>query len=600
MEKYTTREDVPEKYKWDLTDFFKNENEFNKSLKKSEQSVNSLKEYIGCSKNAKILYRYLNDYFESIRLWENIYIYAHLINDQDLGISENISRLNSTLNIAKDIDLNTAFFVPELLKLSKEEYDNLFKEEEKLCEYKEYLDEIFRDKEHTLTENEEKIVSELTSTMSNIEDISSTMLNSEHNYGTIKLDDGTTEVIAVNNFRKLTKNENIKIRKKVYNQFNKKLDEYSSTNASLLNNYINMNSSVARIRHFNSAWDKKLFSYNISNKVYESLVTTTENNLNILQKYYDLKKKVLGFDVLHKYDMNLDMCKSDKTYTIEEAQEILLKSISVLGNDYVEQFKNLFDKRYIDYCQYKGKISGAYSASSLDKPSRICMSFNGDLDSISTIAHEGGHHVHHNYVSKCNSLQYRSISLIQAEVASLTNECLLSDYILKNGISKEEKLSGLDNIMRVIIANLFGAVREGKMEQEMYNYVENGGMLTKDYLDNLSLKSLKKYYGKKVKFDKYVKNDWITISHYYADFYLYSYAISISVATNVASKILEGDKVMLENYHKFLCTGGDVWPTDAFKILGVDLESNVTYENAIKYFDSLIEKFKKLINDEEV
>ena len=600
MENYTSRDDVPEKYKWNLTDFFESEDDFNRSFDVTKDKINKLNDYIGCTSNASLLYEYLNYYIECVRLWENLYVYSHLINDQVLGISENANRVNMCLNLATMIELNSAFFVPELLKLSVEEYNKLYEDEPKLKEYSHYLEVVFRDKDHVLTESEEKIVSELTTTMSNLENISSTMLNSEHNYGTIKLDDGTKEVIAVNNFRKLTKNDNPLIRKKVYNQFNKKLEEYSSTNASLLNNYISMNSSVAKIRHFKSAWDRKLFNNNLSNKLYKNLVCTTENNLNILHKYYDLKRRCLGFDILNKYDLNLEVCKSNKHYTIEESQDILLKAVSVLGKDYVNIFKRMFDNNYIDYCQYKGKVSGAYSSSTLDKPSRICMSFNADLDSISTIAHEGGHHVHHEQIRKNNYLHYRDITMIQAEVASLTNECLLSEYIFKNGSTKEEKLSGLDNIIRVFVSNFYGAVREGKMEQDMYDYVQKGGMLTKDYLGNLSMKSLKKYYGKKVKTNKYFRNDWILRSHYYYNFYLYSYAISMCVAANVASKILNGDSGMLNNYHKFLSIGGNVWTIDAFKVLGVDLESKEVYENAIKYFDNLLDKFEKLYFSEEV
>ena len=495
-----------------------------------------------------------------------------------------------------ELEKNTAFFIPELLNLTKEEYDKLYVDEIKLNEYKEHLDDIFREKEHSLTEEEEKIVSELVNSMNNFSDISSTMLNNNHNYGKIKLEDGNVVTIATNNFRKLTKNKNELIRKKVYNLYNKKIDEYSSINSMLLDSYVNMKNSVAKIRKFNSAWDQKLFNLNLSNKVFTSLVSATEKNLDVLQKYYRLKKKVLKLDKLHQYDMNLEIANSDKEYTIEEAQEMLLKVVEPLGEDYVKHFKKIFDERYIDYCQYKGKESGAYSFSTKDNPSRILMSYNDDLDSISTIIHEGGHNVHHQYVNENNPLHYRSTPSIVAEVASLTNECLLSNYIVNNMNETKEKLAGLENIMRVIVSNLFGAVREGKLEQDMYEFVGKGNTLTKDYLDKITKKSLKKYYGKEVVLDKYSKNSWVNRSHYYMCFYLYSYAISISVAVTVASKILSGDKEMLDKYMKFLKTGCDKYPKEIFEILDIDIEDEEVYINAIKYFDELIDKFDELIN----
>ena len=592
---YKTRQDVPEKYKWDLTDFFEIEEDFNKSLKETEKIIKKIETYKGCTKDAKKLYEYLNVSIDCMRSWENLYVYSYLIHDQELGISESITRKNKTLKLMNEIDKNNAFFVPELLKLSREEYEKLYDQEEKLNEYKIYLDDIFREKDHVLTENEEKIVSELVNSMNNFSDMSSTMLNREHNYGKIKLDDGTIVTIATNNFRKLTKNKDENIRKKVYNSYYKKIDEYSSINSMLLNSYVNMRNSIAKIRKFNDAWDKKLFDLNLSDKVFTSLVSATEKNLGTLQKYYRLKRKVLGLEKLHQYDMNLEIANSNKEYTIEEAQEMLLKVVEPLGEDYVNHFKKIFDNRYIDYCQYKGKESGAYSFSTMDKASRILMSYNNDLDSISTIIHEGGHNVHHQYVNENNPLQYRDTANIVAEVASLTNECLLSDYVVNHMSDKNEKLAGLENIMRVIVSNLFGAVREGKMEQEMYEFVDKGNTLTKDYLDKLTKKSLKKYYGKEVVLDKYSKNSWVNRSHYYMCFYLYSYAISISVATNVASKILAGDKDMLDKYLKFLKAGCDKYPKEIFEILDVDIEDESVYVNAIKYFDQLIDKFDELI-----
>ena len=194
-----------------------------------------------------------------------------------------------------------------------------------------------------------------------------------------------------------------------------------------------------------------------------------------------------------------------------------------------------------------------------------------------------------------NSLQYRSPSSIVAEVVSLTNECLLSNYLVNNGKTKEEKLAGLANILGVIVSNLFGSVREGKMEQDMYKEVLKGGTLTKEYMDKLTRKSVKKYYGNAVKLDKYSKNSWVNRSHYYMHFYLYSYAICISVALNVASKILDGDKDMLNKYYEFMKCGSDKWPSEAFEVLGINLEEKSVYENAIKYFDSLIDKYYEIM-----
>lgn len=599
MEKYKNRGEVPEKYKWDLSDFFENEDDFENNFKKCQKDIELLKKYVGCTKDAKKLYEYLELEINTVSLWEDLYVYAYLINDQELGISKNLERKNRTEILNAELNLNTSFFAPELLNLKKEEYGKLFKDNNKLLDYKIMLDAIYREKEHVLNENEEKIISELVNSMNHFEDISSTLLNGEHYYGKIKLDDGSYEEIATNNYRKLMRNKNVKIRKKVYNSFNKVIDQYSTTSASLLNSYVSMNNSVAKIRKYNSSWDEKLFGMNMNDHVYNALVSTVENNLKYLHKYYLIKRKSLGLSKLHMYDLYLEMSKDEGDYSIEEAQSLIRESLKYLGEDYIEKYDKVINNRYIDYCQYKGKCSGGYSFSTLTKDSRILMSYNNNIDSISTIAHEAGHNIHHQYVSLNNALQYRTPVPVVTEVASLTNECLLSNYLLNYSNDLNEKKVGLENIISVIESNLFGAVREGKIEQDMYEHILAGGVITKDYMDTITLESLKKYYGSKVILDNNAKNSWVTRSHYYMNFYLYSYAISICVAINVADKIINGDKMMLDNYKKFLSLGSDVWPIDAFKVLGINLEDKQVYEDAIKYFDHLIDEYNKLLEVEE-
>lgn len=600
MQKYNNRNEVPEEYKWDLTPFFANEKEFTETLDKTNKLALELKDYVGCTKDANRLYEFLTKQIEAIALWEDLYVYAYLINDQELGVSESIARKNKTEQLNTVLTTNMSFFAPELLKLGKEEYENLFKQNEKLVEFKADLDRTYREKEHILTEKEEMIVGQLTNAMDHYDDMSSNLLNSQHDYGKVKLEDGSVVAIANNNYRHLMRNKNVNIRKKVYNSFNKKLAQYADSNAMYLNSYVSMNDTIAKIRGYKDSWDSKLFGLNLSDKVFKTLVKTTESNLSSLHRYYELKKHALGLDVLNRYDLSLEMAKSDKEYSISEAQELVRKAILPLGEDYVSKYDKIINNRYIDYCQYKGKCSGGYSFSTVLQDSRILMSYNYNLDSVSTIAHEAGHNVHHQFINECNPWHYRFPSSIVCEVVSLTNECLLSSYLANNGKTKEEKLAGIANILGVIANNLFDAVREGKMEQEMYSEVHNGGMLTRDFLDKLSKTSLKKYYGKAVKSDKYASNGWITRSHYYMHFYLYSYAICISVASNVALKILDGDKNMLNNYYEFMKCGSDKWPSEVFKVLGIDLEDKNVYENAIKYFDSLIDKYYEIELEDEV
>ena len=600
MQKYNNRNEVPEEFKWDLTPFFKNDTEWEESYNKTSKLADELKNYVGCTKDANRLYEFLKKQMEAVALWEDLYVYAYLINDQELGVSESLVRKNKAEALEAVLMGNTSFFAPELLSLDKGEYEKLFEDNPVLDEFKADLDKTYREKEHVLTASEEKIVTELVNAMNHYDDMSSNLLNNEHDYGKVKLDNGEVVTIAVNNYRSLMRNKNVNIRKKVYNLFNKKLAQYSASNAVYLNSYVSMNETIAKIRKYKDSWNAKLFGLNMSDKVFKTLVKTTEDNLKSLHRYYELKKDVLGLDILHRYDLPLEMVKSSKEYLIPEAQELIREALKPLGDEYIKKYDKIIENRYIDYCQYKGKRSGGYSFSTVLQDSRILMSYNYNLDSVSTIAHESGHNVHHQFINENNAPQYRFVGSIVAEVISLTNECLLSNYLAEHGSTTEEKLAGIANMLGVISNNLFDAVREGKIEQEMYKEVKNGGMITKDFLDKKARTSLKKYCGPAVKSDKYASNSWVTRSHYYMNFYLYSYAICISVASNVARKILAGDKEMLNNYYEFMKLGSDKWAVDAFKVLGVDLESPEVYQNAINYFDELIDKYYEIKLQEEV
>ena len=593
MKKYKTRSEVEEKYKWDLSDLFKDLKDFEKSYKKAENDVDELKEYVGCTKDSNKLLEFLNKDINTLALVERLYIYSYLINDQELGISESIARKNKASDLYNMYSLNVSFFNPELLKLSSDEYNKLF-DNKMLLEYKKALDDIYRNKEHILDENSENIISELSNAMNHFEDMSSTMLNSEHDYGDIVIEN-EKEKITTTNYRRLMKNKDRNIRKKVRKMFNTVINRYGVSSAQFLNGYVKANITNSKLHNYKDAWDAKLFNLKLTDKAYKTLIQVIEENVDVLQKYYSIYKKKFGFNKLYQYDLGLDLTETKKEYTIEQAQEICLDVVKILGSDYVNHFKKIIDNRYIDYAQYPSKCSGGYSFAPLDRDSRILMSYNYDLESISTIIHEGGHNVHHQYIKENNPLEYRGVSSLIAEVASLTNECLLSSYLANNARDKDDKIAGISNIVDVIISNLFGAVREGKIELDFYNYVKDGNTITKDYMVDLELESLKKYYGNVVCLDDLSGLSWIRRSHYYMNYYLFNYAFCISVATNVAKEIIDGNSDMLDKYLKFLKTGSNIDIIDVFKIIDIDLENKKVYENAIKYFDSMIEKLEELI-----
>lgn len=596
MEKYKSRSEVPEKYKWDLTDIFKDLNDFNNSFEVVKNDIDKLKDYVNCTKSPDELLKYIEFSNDLGSRLLSLVIYAMLTNDQDLNDNLGVELIGKVSTLETDYSINTSFFEPELLSLNKKEYEDLFSNKN-LLKYKSILDDIYRYKDHILSEDKEKIVSQLTNVTENYSQMSSTLMNACNDYGFVKLKNGETEELMPTNYRRIMKQLDREDRKKVYEQFNKVKDRYASISASLLDSYVKTNVSLSKIYNYKSTWDKHLFDLKLSDKVYDSLVKAALDKKDIYKKYFDLKSKILNVDKCLPWDNPIELFETEEKYTIEDAGKIIKEALKPLGEDYINHFNHVIDDRCVDYCQYKGKHAGGYNVSSESiKNSKILMSFNYDLESISTLAHESGHHVHHQYLFENNIDVYRNVSVSVAEVASLTNEFLLSYYLVKNG-KREEALAGLSNIIGTFESNFFGAIWEADMEREFYKYVEKGGTLTKEYLYNLTEKMLLKYFPKEKLDSEYEKNQWTLRSHYYNFYYMFSYAICVSVASYVSKEIINKNDNMLEKYMKFLKTGSNVDIMDIFKVLGVNIEDEKVYIEAINNFDSLLNEFDRLYNE---
>lgn len=594
MKEYKNRDEVEEEYKWDLSEFFESNEAFFKASEEVDSKIDIFNDYRGCTKDGNKLYEYLIKLKEVETIVEKMDAYAWLKNDEELGKKENLEMLSKSKDAIAKINNVNSFFEPELLKLSKDKFENLFRENSKLEEYRAFILDIYRNKEHTLNESEEKIVNSLVMATNNFSDMSSTLLNMEHDYGKVTLADGKKVTLSTTNSRFLKSNDNRETRKEADTKLLKKGLEYGSTSAELLNSYVKLKDTLASIYHFNDSFEARLFEDNLNKNIFDVLSKTTRSGVNTLQRYFKLRKKILNLDTLYNYDLGAKLSHSKKEYSIKEGIKTVREALKPLGKEYLNKYDKLIKNRNIDFCGYPGKCSGGYNLSIPSCDSRILMSYHYDLESLSTIAHEAGHHINYQFIRENNPLQYCHNAIIMGEVASLTNEFLLSNYIFNNAKDKEEKVLALENSLNVIASNLHDAVRLGDMERLMHDKVHDGGALTKEFMNEISEESLKYYYGDTVKLSPYDKGSWIFRSHYYSNFYLYNYAICVSIASYFASKITDGDKETLDKYLEFLKFGSDIYPLDAFKKLGISLEDENVYKNAILYFDKLISMLESL------
>ena len=364
----------------------------------------------------------------------------------------------------------------------------------------------------------------------------------------------------------------------------------------MLSNDVKINNTLSRIRGYNSALEASLFLDNIDISVYNNLVSTVESNLNPLYNYLELKRKILQLDELHLYDVYVPLLenKNNKKYTFDEAKDLVIKAVSVLGDDYVSIIKKAFDERWIDKYPNVSKTSGAYSSGSYTTNPFILLNFQGELNDVSTLAHELGHSVHSYYSRKNNPFQYSNYKIFVAEVASTVNELLLANYLLKNSTDNDEKLNILNRLMELYRTTIYRQTMFASFEKEIYDLEYNGKVLTPEVINDVYYNLNKKYFGPNVYIDELIKHEWEKVPHFYYNFYVYKYATGLSAASSIVKKILSGEENAVDNYIKFLKTGGSDYPIEELKIAGVDMNDKNVICDAIEMFDNITKEFQEL------
>ena len=416
-------------------------------------------------------------------------------------------------------------------------------------------------------------------------------------YGNIIDENGESVELTDSNYNKYIKSNDRRVRKEAFDELYRVYSNFKNTICSTIKGNIEANTSIAKIRGYESAIEASLFSDNIDVSVYNNLIDTVSNNLSSLFKYYDLKKKILGLDEMHLYDTYVSIInEKPREYTFDEAKELVKKALSVLGDKYINDLNNAFTKKWIDIYNNKGKRGGAYSGGSYDTYPYVLLNFEGTLNDVSTLAHELGHSMHSYYSRLNNSYQDSNYKIFVAEVASTVNELLLSKYLLKNTSDKREKLIILNNLLDLFKATIFRQTMFAEFEKNIYEKHEKGEILTAELLCNDYYELNKKYFGNSVYVDDEIKYEWERIPHFYYYFYVYKYATGLSAACYIVNGILSGSKDALDNYLKFLTLGGSMDPLDELKVAGIDMTKPDSILSAIHMFDEILEEFEQLYN----
>ena len=580
---------MSELYHWDLSKMFKNEEEINSEIKKVNANLSKLEELKKDAKNK--IYEILDLRTIIYRSIDKLTSYSSMKRDENSKIPESQKLAIEMDSLYSKVEADMSFLSPCLLSLTKEEWNKL-KEDKRYNFYKIFFDRILREKEHMLSEDMEYI-------MSSYSDVTGASHNSFYmlSYADMKFPDleNTNEKLSHATFVKLLTDKKRELRKETFEKFYDTYQNYENTFASTL--YGNMKGVIteSKLRKFNSAREMALFADDVDIKVYDSLIESVHKALPSIHDYFALKKKVLGLDEYHMYDIYTNISDYDRIIPFEEAKEIVLKALQPMGEEYCSIIKKAFEENWIDVYPQDGKRSGAYSGGCYDSAPYILMNYNENLSSVFTLIHELGHSVHSYMSKKNNEFIYSSYTIFVAEVASTTNEMLLINYLLNNTDNKDEKIYLLNYYADMFKSTVFRQTMFAEFEKIVHEKVENGEALTAEDFNNIYYELNKLYFGENVEVDDRISLEWARIPHFYRDFYVYKYATGLSAAAVISKKILDKEENALENYFEFLKDGNNNFPIKQLQKAGADMSNPKTVEEGLLGFKEKVEELKKII-----
>lgn len=591
------RSDVELSQTWDLTSIFKNDEEWEKEFKKLSVEIEEILKY------ENIMVENIDNLKATLKLDEDLskrmdklYTYAHLKGDEDSTNSKYQEYNNRALSLYSRWATNATFEELKLLELSEEKLNEYFNDEE-ISFFKFYISNLLNKKKHKLTQKEEELLANLMEIMA-IPHKTFSMLNEAD----LKFDDvmnSKGEVLPLNHARYISYLESTDriLRENAFRSTYRAYGNFKNSFASTLQGQVLIHTIGAKLKNYPSARNAALSSNFIDESVYDALIEAVNSKLYLLHKYMEIRKNILKLDEMHQYDIHTSLIENiELSFTFEEARDIILDALSVMGEEYISILKKAFDERWIDYAENVGKRSGAYSGGTYGTNPFILISWRGTIDNLFTLAHELGHSLHSYYTRNNQPYLYGHYTIFLAEVASITNELLLSNYLMKK-YSNDDKIKAyiVNYDLDKIKSTLYRQTQFAEFEYEIHKIVENGGALTADTLSDTYYDINKKYYGEYITYDDEIRYEWARIPHFYYNFYVYQYATGISAASAFAKKILNEGKPAVKKYINYLKSGSSDYSLEILKKAGVDMSTNKPVLNCLDIFEEQLKEFEKLV-----
>ncbi|MFX3624128.1 MAG: oligoendopeptidase F [Ectobacillus sp.] len=592
------RNEIETEATWRLEDIFATDEAWEEEFKQIKAMLPKLGEFKGKLGNSAgdllALLQYQDEV--SLRLGK-LYTYAHMRYDQDTTNSFYQAYNDRATNLYTEASSLMAYIVPEILSIPEEKLQSFLAENKDLQLYGHALDEINRQRPHVLSESEEAILAQASDVVRASSNTFGMLNNADLKFPEIRDENGEEIEVTHGRYIQFLESEDRRVRhdafKAVYDTYGK----YKNTFASTLSGAVKKNNFYARVRKYDSARQAALSNNNIPESVYDQLVNTVNDNLHLLHKYIDIRKRALELDELHMYDLYTPLIKEAKMEVpYEEAQNILLEALAVMGQEYVDILKEAYENRWVDVYENKGKRSGAYSSGSYGTNPYILMNWQNNVNNLFTLAHEFGHSVHSYYTRNNQPYVYGDYSIFVAEVASTCNEALLNDYLLKTTDDKKKRLYLLNHYLEGFRGTVFRQTMFAEFEHLIHTKAQEGEALTPDLLTSLYYDLNKKYFGNGLVIDEEIGLEWARIPHFYYNYYVYQYATGFSAATALSKQILEEGQPAVERYiENFLKAGSSDYPIEVLKKAGVDMTSPEPVKEALKVFEEKLNELEQLL-----
>ncbi len=586
------------KYKWNLADIYESDEKMYSDLEKCKVVTDVIEEFKGTlgdsSENIFNCYLKLE---ELNKIVIKVYGYSMLKHHQNMGDVNNLKMFKDVQNVQNDIDSRLSFILPEIVEISDETLISYLNENDNLKKYKRVIEKILKDKKHVLNKEAEYVISKYSEILNSMDDIYSMLSNVDFKFEDIYDSNNMLNELTLAKYSKYMSSKDRKLRENAFNTVHLEYKKYINTITEIYINSVKKDSITSKLKNYNSSIENAVYNDDASIEVYNSLLKSVNDNININYRYMNLKKKMLKMNELHLYDMYVnDLNEFDEEISYTESMDIIKKALSPLGNDYISVIDKAFSNRWIDVYESENKHNGAYSMGVYGVHPYILSNYTNDVESVSTIAHELGHTMHSYYSSMSQPYIYSNYTILVAEVASTVNEMLLSEYMINNENDNRKKAALINSQIDRIRATLIRQTMFAEFEKTVHDKVNENISLSSDDLCEIYLEINKKYFGENVVVDDNIQYEWARIPHFYSSFYVYKYATGISSAIYIANSILNKKEGYVEKYINMLKLGGSKDSLDILRSVDVDLETDTPVKEALKYYEKKIIQLEEILN----